>query len=105
MKHPELSGLLTQFGTTFMKGDGGRRAGSAHVEFNEKNDGGKYPRFAPVRNYVKSSVRNYAKSDGGKNPRFAPVKNNVKGHGGETPQSAPVTKPYAPFLAKFYPRH
>ena len=41
MKHPELSGLLTQFGTTFMKGDGGRRAGSAHVEFNEKNDGGK----------------------------------------------------------------
>ena len=40
-KHPEQSGLLPQFGTTSMKGDGGRRAGFAHVEFNEKNDGGR----------------------------------------------------------------
>ena len=46
MKHPELSGLLTQFGTTFMKGDGGRRAGSAHVKNNVKNDGSKRARFA-----------------------------------------------------------
>ena len=30
-KHPELSGLLPQFGTTSMKDDGGRRAGFAHV--------------------------------------------------------------------------
>ena len=88
-----------------MKGDGGRRAGSAHVKFNEKNDGGKYPRFAHVRNYVKSSVRNYAKNDGGRNPQSAHVEFNEKNDRGETPQSAPVTKPYAPFLAKFYPRH
>ena len=88
-----------------MKGDGGRRAGSAHVKFNEKNDGGKYPRFAPVRNYVKSSVRNYAKSDGGKRAGSAHVKFNVKNDGGKTPQSAPVTKPHDPFLAKFHPGH
>ena len=25
--------------------------------------------------------------------------------GGKTTQSAPVTKPHAPFLAKFHPRH
>lgn len=58
-----------------------------------------------MRNYVKSSVKNYAKSDGGKNPHSAPVKNNVKGHGGETTQSASVTKPHDPFLTKFHPRH
>lgn len=58
-----------------------------------------------MRNYVKSSVKNYAKSDGGKNPHSAPVENNVKSHGGETPQSATVTKPNDPFLAKFHPRH
>lgn len=58
-----------------------------------------------MRNYVKSSVRNYAKSDGGKTPRSAPVENKVKSHGGETTQSAPVTKPHDPFLAKFHPRH
>lgn len=58
-----------------------------------------------MRNYVKSSVKNYAKSDGGKNPQSAHVKFNVKNDGGETPQSAPVTKPHDPFLAKFHPRH
>jgi len=46
VKHPELSGLLMQFGTTYMKADGG-----------------------------------------------------------ETPQSAPVTKPHDPVLAKFHPGH
>lgn len=46
------------------KADGGRKAGSAHVKFNVKNDGG-----------------------------------------GETPQSAPVTKPHDHFLANFHPRH
>ena len=40
-KHPELSGLLPQFGTTSMKDDGGRRAGFAHVKFNVKGDGGR----------------------------------------------------------------
>lgn len=58
-----------------------------------------------MRNYVKSSVKNYAKSDGGKNPHSAPVENNVKSHGGRNPTICPVTKPHAPFLAKFHPRH
>lgn len=45
------------------------------------------------------------KNDGGRYQRFAPVKNNVKSHEGRNPQSAHVTKPHDPFLAKFHPRH
>ena len=40
-KHPELSGLLPQFGTTSMKDDGGRNPRFAPVKNNEKDDGGK----------------------------------------------------------------
>ena len=47
-KHPELSGLLPQFGTTSMKDDGDRNPRSAHVKFNVKGDGGKRAGFAPV---------------------------------------------------------
>ena len=39
---------MTQFGTTSMKTDGGEKAGFAHVEFNEKNYGGRNPRSAHV---------------------------------------------------------
>ena len=40
-KHPELSGLLPQFGTTSMKDDGGKNQQFAPVKFNVKGDGGK----------------------------------------------------------------
>ena len=40
-KHPEQSGLLPQFVTTYMKADGGKNPRSAPVKFNEKNDGGR----------------------------------------------------------------
>ena len=64
MKHPELSGLLPQFGTTFIKADGGETPQFAPVEFNEKNYGGRTP---AIRHRVKNNV----KGDGAK-PRNLP---------------------------------
>ena len=39
---------MPQFGTTYMKADGGKNPQSAHVKFNVKNDGGRNPQSAHV---------------------------------------------------------
>ena len=48
MKHPELSGPLPQFGTTFIKADGGKNPRFAPVKNNVKGHGGETPQSAPV---------------------------------------------------------
>ena len=56
---------MPQFGTTFIKADGGKNPQSAPVAFNEKNDGGRKAGSAHVRDNMKN--------DGGRNQRFAPA--------------------------------
>ena len=40
-KHPELSGLLSQFGTISMKNDGDKNPRTAPMKFNVKDHGGR----------------------------------------------------------------
>ncbi len=55
-KHPELSGLLPQFGTTSMKDDGGRNPRFAPVEFYVKGDGGRRAGFAHVNHGISAGT-------------------------------------------------
>ena len=81
---------MPQFGTTYMKADGGKNPRSAHVKFNKKKDGGQ-----------KGRICTRESSHGGRKPRFAPAVLSLSGLGkrkhcinvilGETKHTADLT--------------